>query len=62
MEKRCTKKLESGKPPDTHRHPARLKIGGFQKPGMVVIDEQHRFGVAQRAKIMQINELIPHTY
>jgi len=31
----------------------------FQNLGLVIIDEQHRFGVAQRAKLWQKNELIP---
>ncbi len=53
-------KLESGK--------LRILIGThaliedvvvFKNLGLVVIDEQHRFGVAQRAKLWQKNELIP---
>lgn len=32
----------------------------FQNLGMVVIDEQHRFGVAQRAKLWQKNSRPPH--
>lgn len=32
----------------------------FQNLGMVVIDEQHRFGVAQRAKLWQKNNIAPH--
>ena len=31
----------------------------FQNLGLVIIDEQHRFGVAQRARLWQKNELIP---
>jgi len=31
----------------------------FQKLGLVVIDEQHRFGVAQRARLWQKNDYIP---
>ena len=32
----------------------------FQKPGFVVIDEQHRFGVEQRAKLWSRSEITPH--
>ncbi len=32
----------------------------FRNLGMAVIDEQHRFGVAQRAKLWMKNELPPH--
>ncbi len=32
----------------------------FHNLGMVVIDEQHRFGVAQRAKLWQKNQQVPH--
>lgn len=32
----------------------------FKNLGMVVIDEQHRFGVAQRAKLWKKNEIPPH--
>ena len=32
----------------------------FHRLGLVVIDEQHRFGVAQRAKLWQKNEIPPH--
>lgn len=31
----------------------------FKNLGFVVIDEQHRFGVAQRAKLWQKNDLVP---
>lgn len=31
----------------------------FKNLGLVVIDEQHRFGVAQRAKLWQKNDIIP---
>ena len=33
---------------------------GFSSLGMVVIDEQHRFGVAQRAKLWSKNTRPPH--
>ena len=33
---------------------------GFSSLGMVVIDEQHRFGVAQRAKLWMKNTCPPH--
>lgn len=32
----------------------------FQNLGLAIIDEQHRFGVAQRAKLWQKNSLPPH--
>ena len=32
----------------------------FQQLGMVVIDEQHRFGVAQRAKLWKKGKVLPH--
>lgn len=32
----------------------------FKNVGLVVIDEQHRFGVAQRAKLWQKNTIPPH--
>jgi ATP-dependent DNA helicase RecG len=32
---------------------------GFSRLGLVIIDEQHRFGVAQRAKLWQKNDDIP---
>jgi ATP-dependent DNA helicase RecG len=32
----------------------------FQNLGMVIIDEQHRFGVAQRARLWTKNEIPPH--
>jgi RecG-like helicase len=32
----------------------------FNSLGLVVIDEQHRFGVAQRAKMWRKNKLPPH--
>ncbi len=34
-------------------------VVNFKNLGMVVIDEQHRFGVAQRARLWQKNETIP---
>ncbi len=33
---------------------------GFANLGMVIIDEQHRFGVAQRSKLWRKNDLPPH--
>ncbi len=32
----------------------------FKNPGVVIIDEQHRFGVAQRAKLWKKSEYLPH--
>lgn len=32
----------------------------FENLGMVIIDEQHRFGVAQRAKLWKKNTIPPH--
>jgi len=32
----------------------------FENQGLVVIDEQHRFGVAQRAKLWQKSDVAPH--
>ncbi len=34
-------------------------VVNFRQLGLVVIDEQHRFGVAQRAKLWQKNDIIP---
>ena len=34
--------------------------GEIQNLGLVIIDEQHRFGVAQRAKMWQKNTQPPH--
>ncbi|MEE1214749.1 MAG: helicase-related protein, partial [Bacteroidaceae bacterium] len=33
---------------------------GFQRLGLVIIDEQHRFGVAQRARLWKKNTVAPH--
>ena len=35
-------------------------VVSFKNIGLVVIDEQHRFGVAQRAKLWQKNTIPPH--
>ena len=35
-------------------------VVSFQNIGLVIIDEQHRFGVAQRAKLWQKNTIPPH--
>ncbi|GAB3005757.1 ATP-dependent DNA helicase RecG [Niabella terrae] len=32
----------------------------FQNLGLVIVDEQHRFGVAQRARLWEKNEIPPH--
>lgn len=32
----------------------------FHRLGIVIIDEQHRFGVAQRAKLWEKSEVLPH--
>ncbi len=32
----------------------------FKNLGLVIIDEQHRFGVAQRAKLWQKSKILPH--
>jgi ATP-dependent DNA helicase RecG len=36
------------------------KDNAFHKLGLVVIDEQHRFGVAQRAELLKSGEHMPH--
>ena len=59
-EKSCMKELESGKMQiliGTHALIEDTVI--FHQLGLVVIDEQHRFGVAQRAKLWKKNDLIP---
>lgn len=35
-------------------------VVSFQNIGLVIIDEQHRFGVAQRARLWQKNTIPPH--
>jgi ATP-dependent DNA helicase RecG len=58
--KELHEKLESGKIQILIGTHALIEdVVSFNKLGLVVIDEQHRFGVAQRAKLWQKNELIP---
>lgn len=58
--KELHEKLESGKMQILIGTHALIEdVVNFNKLGLVVIDEQHRFGVAQRAKLWQKNELIP---
>lgn len=50
--------------PDHHlwvgTHALFYKRGDFGRVGLVVIDEQHRFGVAQRAKLIKKAKTTPH--
>ncbi len=60
VRKELHEKLESGKIQILIGTHALIEdVVNFNKLGLVVIDEQHRFGVAQRAKLWQKNELIP---
>jgi len=41
-------------------HALFYKQGSFEKVGLVVIDEQHRFGVIQRGKLVKKTQSTPH--
>ena len=59
--KKILKELEEGHLPILiGTHAVIEDMVQFQKLGLVIIDEQHRFGVAQRARLWQKAEIPPH--
>ncbi len=58
--KRLHEELKNGKLPILIGTHALIEdVVSFKQLGLVVIDEQHRFGVAQRAKLWQKNDAVP---